>query len=100
MMRIRRELVPESSVEAFAGENWLEMVVTERKMDAWQRRRGLKRFIARFADAEVSEGGLLRGEYGTGDTEQEAILDYARRISCERLIVGAARREIEVPRLQ
>ena len=59
------------------------------------------RFYAVFrgADIRTGEHGLL-GVHGNGATVNDAILDYAHRISGELLIVDAmlaSRREIQVP---
>lgn len=102
-MQVVVHRVPESTLDEFAQKHGLVIVVTERRMDRWQREHGLCRYVAMFQGAEVASGGLLRGEYGEGNTEEEAIRNYAEVISHERLIVGAftdARREIDVPRLR
>lgn len=101
-MQIKRNLVPEMPVEQFAVTYGLTMVVNERRMDRWQRCNGLKCFTACFESAEVAEGGMLRGVYGEGETEAEAIADYCDQINGERLVLNAfrsERREIAVPRL-
>lgn len=101
-MKVRRELAPVSTLEAFADAHGLELVITERRMDRWQRENRLKRFLARFDHVEVSDGSMLIGTYGEGDTEDEAIRGYADLISSEKLVVDAwkaTRREIQAPRL-
>jgi hypothetical protein len=101
-MRIRRELVERSTIDAFAEEHDLEMVITERRMDRWQRDHRLLPFMAQFRGVEVSDGSILRGTYGQGRSEAEAIADYARQISGERVVVDAmkeTRRMLLVPRL-
>lgn len=101
-MKIKRQLVPEQAFEAFADEHRLTLIVVERRMDDWQRRQCLPRFYAHFKDVEVKDGHILRGEFGNGHTEDEAIADYAAAISGAWLVVdayGVARREIQAPRL-
>lgn len=100
-MQIVRELAPTSTLDAFAEENGLVMVVTERRMDRWQRANRLPQFTACFRGVEVRAGGLLLGAYGEGESEHDAILDYARRIANETIVVDAmkpTRREIRAPR--
>lgn len=102
MMKINRTAYPEMTIDAFAVEHDLTMEVTERAMDAWQRSRGLKRYVAHFRRAEIKDGPMLVSAYGEGDTEQEAIQHYVDRISHTTLVVDAmanCRREIRVPRL-
>lgn len=101
-MKIEREVYPQSTLEAFADEHGLVMQITERGMDQWQRTHGLPRYVAHFKSAEVKDGAMLSATYGEGNTEEAAMDDYARLISCERLVINAwqpARREIRVPRL-
>lgn len=103
-MLITRELAKTGTLEQFADEHGLELVIRERQMDSWQQAHGLKRYIADFRGAEVAlGGGMLRGAYGEGDTEAAAIAAYARQISNESLVIDAwkpTRRELRVPRLE
>ncbi len=95
-MKIERKLVEKSTIEAFAEKHDLVMEVRERSCA------DLNRFWAAFKRAEVKDGIILAGVYGNGDIEEEAIRDYARKISLQLLVVdafGKERREIRVPRL-
>jgi hypothetical protein len=97
-MEIERTLLKQSTIEAFADEHGLVMDVHERRFDLGHARR----FYAAFRHAEIKDGCILRGAYGDGATEQDAIAAYAREISMKRLVIDAyrpSRREIEVPRL-
>ena len=101
-MKITRKLIPEMTLEEFADKHGLELEVCERRRD---RLPHAGRFYAMFARAEVMDPpGFLSGVSGDGDTEEEAIRDYAERISEKRLaIYGPApayeRTNIDVPRL-
>lgn len=97
-MKIERKLIPEMSITEFADQNELTMVVTERARPPDDP----GRFYATFKDATFKDGGRLVGTFGDGPTEEEAIQDYARAISLQRLVIRAAscaRRELDVPRL-
>jgi hypothetical protein len=57
-------------------------------------------YYAHFKNAEVRDRRLLVGVFGSGRTPQEAISEYAKLISSEKLVIDAgtsARREIQVP---
>jgi len=100
-MEIERHLVTPVALEAFADANALVMEVRERTPQ--QIRAAGHRFYARFKDAEVKDGGCLRGVYGTGDTEKEAIRNYAFQISETTLVIHAnstSRRLLRTPVLQ
>jgi len=100
-MRIVSELVSESTIGAFADAHNLVMKVTERSVES--RQRGIPRYYAQFEHCDVGGDGMLRGEYGNGETPEQAIADYAPRISEKTLIIDAmrpTRREIKAPRLQ
>lgn len=74
-MKIETELVSESSIEEFADTHNLTMQIKERGKD---RMRDVSKFYARFKNAEISEGSMLIGAHGNGETPEEAIADYAR----------------------
>jgi hypothetical protein len=103
-MNIVREFIPEMTVAEFAELHGLTMVITERRMDRWQRERGIERYIARFKKADIKRECILEGAYGNGNTEAEAIADYARKISGERLVADDDRDnrvlDVIVPRLR
>ena len=97
-MKIKRKLILQMTIEKFADKHNLTLEVEERRNPSW----GVPPIYVNFIDAEVKDGPILRGVIGNGSTEQEAIADYASRISCQRLVIGAYhqdRREIDVPRL-
>ena len=100
-MKVVRNLIPETTLEAFANQHSLVLEVNERRDTAWGDRK-LARYYARFKDAEVMERGMLASVSGDGNTEDEAIANYAERISLKRIAIGAYtkdRQEIDVPRL-
>jgi hypothetical protein len=60
------------------------------------------KYFASFERTEIKNDCVLIGAYGNGATENEAIANYAKRISFCRIVVNAFkrnRREIQVPRL-
>lgn len=84
------------TINEFANMHKLDMHVHERDDPS------LPRYSAKF-NAEVSDGRMLIGEYGNGSIPDEAIADYAKRISGKTLVYGAYtlwRREIKVPTLK
>ena len=99
-MKIERHYVEESTIELFAEEQGLVMEVHERGQDILKWRH-LDRFYAIFKKVEEKDGSVLRGIYGNGDTPEEAITNYANRLS-EKWIVfdamGPTRRELKTPR--
>lgn len=98
-MKIKRLLIPKSTIEEFAEQHDLIMEVRERETGA----NNPDRYYARFENAEAREGeSCLIGLFGNGVTPQSAIYDYSRQISMRTLIIKAMsrdRREIKVPRL-
>lgn len=84
----------------FEKQHNLELTVCERDPEA----KDLPRYHASFDDAEIKVGIGLLGEYGDGNTPEEAIKDYCKKISNKTLIIDAMsstnRREIDVPELQ
>jgi len=90
---------PRMTIQAFAEEHALEMVVEERPL--WAQRQGIPRYHAAFRRAETREGEhVLCGTYGNGATPAKAIAAYADAISEQTLVVdayGADRRVIVVP---
>lgn len=96
-MKIERHLVPESTLEDFADKHGLVMVVNERPTSY----RPLKRFYVKFSHIEIKDGRCLISPHGNGDTEEEAIADYAQCISECSLVYKAFsedRKEIRAPR--
>ena len=94
-MKIERENRAERNIQQFADEHQLTMRVTEYASPprTW-------RFAASFKGVEVMEPCVLVGVYGDGNTENEAIADYAKRISGKRLAENAMspeRREFYAP---
>lgn len=97
-MKVERELVRTSTLEAFADKHGLTMKVVERPMSVGS----ATRFYAFFQGAEVKDGCMLISVSGNGPTEEAAIADYGPQISERNLIVDAyseTRREIRVPRI-
>ncbi len=65
---------------------------------------GVRRWYARFENSEIIyKEHFLKGEYGDGGTPDEALSNYAKKISGETLVFDAMskekRREYKVPEL-
>jgi len=93
--RNRHPLSQAVTLEEFADRHGLVMEVRERVGCS----RDFPRFYASFHRAEVKEGGLLVSFAGNGDSEEEAIREYARRLDGKLLVLDAtspARRDIVV----
>lgn len=91
------------SLEAFADKHGLTMEIHERTpMDMGSRWTPNCRYYASFEDCEVKDGSVLCGAFGDGATPDEAMAEYAARISGQRLVFNAMsreRREITAPLL-
>lgn len=103
-MKIKRFPLPNTTpitIRRFASSHDLTMEVHERTKNPVP---GADRYYAHFEDSDVKEGRMLRGAFGNGSTEQDAIKDYAKQISGQILIIDAfsvlGRREIAVPLLK
>jgi len=98
-MKIKEELIPEISIEEFANQYNLTMVIGERTVS----KDASNRYYAHFENAEIKESHLLSFSYGNGRTKEEAIKDYSRQISLKLIVLDAykdTRKEIQVPRLK
>lgn len=99
-MRYEVDPIPTMTLEEFADQHGLVMHVSWFS-SAFQ---SLElRAYARFRGAELMCGGMLYSAFGTGSTPEEAVAEYAGRISMRRLVVDAhlpTRREIDVPLLE
>lgn len=94
-MKIKKNYLARLTIEEFADQHFLTMVVQERS-----KKHGLPRFYASFENSEIKGDGILIGMCGNGETEEAAIKDYGERISGETLVLDAytdSRREIQVP---
>lgn len=99
-MKVERELCPRMGLEEFADQHGLTLQVTERAMDDYQRRNNIPRFVAHFKGVEVASAGILSSTYGDGNTEHEAIANYAKAISTKTLVVNAYKSDrVEIPRV-
>lgn len=99
-MKIERQFIPRAKLEDFATQNGLVMLVKERNLIQLGHLGITSRYYAYFQGAEIKEGSVLKGVFGNGATEDEAIRDYIPQISGQILVVGAmegVRREYEVP---
>lgn len=98
-MEIEAETIHEVTLADFAKRHGLVMQVKERPVPAGSP----NRFYASFKNCEVSVGGrFLSSTFGDGATQAEAIENYGRSISLQRLVIGAytpERREIDPVRI-
>ena len=89
--------VLEMTLEEFAEKEGLTMEVNERS-----NAHPIAPFYASFRYVEVQLGCMLKHVTGNGSTPEEAIRDYAKRISQQPLVIDAykkSRREINAPRI-
>jgi hypothetical protein len=96
-MKIERVFLSEVTLESFADKYDLTLLVVER---AQFRSFGIARFYTHFKNTEIMDNGFLVSTTGEGDTPEEAIQDYARKIAGKRIAWKAyqrQRQEIQVP---
>lgn len=101
-MKVEVHYVEKNTLEAFADEHDLTVVVYEREPELLRLPRigPNARFFAEFQCCEVKEGRVLCSYYGDGPTPEAAMEDYARRISGKLLVMNAyspTRKEIQAP---
>jgi len=92
-MEIKRNFEPEMTLQEFADVHGLTMEVNERSYP------DLPRFHARFEGVEIAVNGFLLGEFGDGETEEEAIEHY-RKVIQNKLLVYRSEKRVQVPRLK
>lgn len=92
-MKIETNYIEEMTIEEFAEKYDLTMEICEREITT------LPRFYASFKGAWVSDGNFRTGAYGDGNTPEQAIKNYAIRISCQSLKIESGH-YIKVPRLK
>lgn len=62
----------------------------------------LKKYYVYFESVEIKDRNLLISAIGNGDTETEAVIDFARQISDKLIVIDAyasTRKQIQVPKL-
>ncbi len=100
-MRIIRNFVETSTLEEFADKYRLDIRVTERpkKFVSKDTFRYYASFIDRNTNYSIDEVGasVLIGTYGNGNSEEEAIENYAKQISEKIIRIG--KENIPVPRI-
>jgi hypothetical protein len=99
-MKIERNLIAKMSLNQFAEQHDLTMVLNERSPVEHPT---LPRYWASFKGAEVVDGFCLASNFGSGYTEEEAFKEYAKTISGKTIVFNAYNRndryEIKVPLL-
>ena len=97
-MDVKLHETKRGTIEEFADELGLKMVVRERSVN----RDAPNRYFAYFPSVEIKNGGMLVGVCGNGPTPEEAIDGYAKKISGKLLVIDAmseTRREVYAPLL-
>ncbi|TXH46483.1 MAG: hypothetical protein E6Q97_29520 [Desulfurellales bacterium] len=93
-MQIIRQTLERMTIESFADQHGLKMLVKEAFLG------GHARFLACFA-GEVQILSCPPEHAGQGDTEEEAIQDYAEQISGKILVIdpngGVNRKNFKIP---
>ena len=79
--------IPAMTLEEFAHKYGLEVAVGERAVPVGNK----DRYWAHFDRVEVKEGGFLTSVSGNGATPEEAVADYAPKISLKTLVKDAYR---------
>ncbi len=90
--------IPQCSIEQFAERHDLEMEINERPTAIGDP----SRYYANFKGASTKGNHVLISDFGNGATPEQAIAEYAARISLKTLVFGEYskdRTEIRVPRL-
>jgi len=93
-MKKKLAILSEDDIMSFGATHDLTMRVRERAE--------LPKFSASFRGVDVQIDGRSLEEHGNGETPEEAIADYAKKISFKTIIVDAhydSRKEISCPRL-
>ena len=95
-MQIIRKTLERMTIESFADQHGLKMLVREAAC-------GPRVVVVAHFDGEVELYPGPTNEAGEGETEEEAIQDYAERISGKVLVIdpkgGVARKQIKIPLL-
>ncbi len=94
-------LIETKEILDFENEIGYKLEVNERRINSISKSK-LHRFHVSFKEGEVMKDGCLISSYGNGNTIDEALIDYATQVSCERVVFGAYtknRREISFPKL-
>lgn len=97
-MKIELHEIPQMTIYEFAEAHDLTMEVRERRYPVCDP----ARYYASFKGVEIMKDCFLVGMFGNGRTPEEAITNYAKEISLQRLVFDPfrkSRREIAVPRL-
>jgi hypothetical protein len=102
--RANKSATPPMSLEAFADAYGFDMEVHERPMESAG---SDSRFYAQFKDVWVKDRSCIVGAYGNGTTVEQAIRNYATRISNTVLVLrhndgrnrDGGNYEIQAPRL-
>lgn len=106
-MKVEYNFIEMSTLEEFAKKHYLTLVVTERtkkEIDFCASIHGGygHRFYVEFKHGDIKKGIMLHSTFGNGNTIEDAVNDYAKKISGEILVIDALtenRREIRVPQL-
>lgn len=90
-------LLKEKEITEFEKEIGYELSVCERPLSM-----RLPKYYVYFLDGESSEGGCLITYSGNGNTVDEALIDYCKKVSSRRMVFNSYttdRKEIVFPKL-
>lgn len=96
---MKLNLISTKEIIDFEKEIGIELVVNERKIKQGS---DLKRLYVSFENSDVMSNGFLIGKYGDGNTIDEALKDYCKKVSnCLIAYIPSTkiRREIQFPKL-
>lgn len=95
------KLIETKEIVDFEKELGRELVITERGINHNDERK-LPRYYVLFENSDVMDNGTLIGMYGSGDTMDEALIDYCLKVSHRRIAFAAHSpfmAEVDFPKL-
>lgn len=99
-MKYELEEIPTYSFDEWCEMHGLTMVVKERSKKFREMLRISRYYASPKEHVEIMDDGILRSTFGSGDTPEQAVEDYAREILGERLVknaYGEDRYEFDAP---
>ena len=85
---------PRMTLEKFADKHCLTMQVMERSPKL---AKAHGRYFASFKNADVHRDHMLHGVFGNGETPEQAIAEYAKKISGQLLTIDGGKTDILCP---
>ena len=86
-MKIESQVWYGTEIEQWADHHNLEVECGERSLDLRQSMR-LSRYHVAICGVEIVEGSFLKTTHGNGETVEDALLDYQRELSGQRVKIN------------